>query len=276
MVLSVTAMLTQLQHWFDRYDSVLVAYSGGVDSALTMAVAHRQLRERSLACIGVSPSYAQREQAQAVALAEDLGVPYRLIKTAEHLDANYAANPDNRCYFCKAELFRHLRRVADEEGWQVIVDGTNASDVGDDRPGMIAAREVGVRSPLLEKNVTKPQVRAIAQMLNLPVWDKPEMACLSSRVPHGTPITPALLRQIEEAEEVLVNLGFRQFRVRHHGDLARIELRPEDLPKACERRSTIVKALYRVGYCHVCLDLAGFRSSVPETDGIRLTVEGRS
>lgn len=240
--------------------SVLVAYSGGVDSALVMVVAHQELGERALACIGVSPSYPTREMRAAIELAESLGVPYRLIDTEEHLDPNYATNLADRCYFCKTELHDQLQALAQAEGWAAVVDGNNASDLGDYRPGMAAAREHGVVSPLLEAGITKSEVRALAQALGLPVWDKPAMACLSSRVPHGTPITPELLRQIEGAEDALVALGFRQFRVRHHGDIARIELPAEDLSAALTQREAIVAGITAAGYRFVTLDLAGFRS----------------
>jgi uncharacterized protein len=241
-------------------ESVLVAYSGGVDSALVMVVAHQELGERALACIGVSPSYPAREMRAAIKLAEDLGVPFRLIDTEEYLDPNYASNPANRCYFCKTELHGQLQAIAQAEGWAAVVDGNNASDLGDYRPGMTAAREHGVRSPLLEAGVTKAEVRALAQALGLPVWDKPAMPCLSSRVPYGTPITPELLRQIEDAEDTLAALGFCQFRVRHHGDLARIELPDADLPAALEQRAAIVAGAKAAGYRFVALDLAGFHS----------------
>ena len=239
---------------------VLVAYSGGVDSGLVMAVAHQELGDRALACIGVSPSYPMREMRTAVKLAEEQQWPYRLVNTEEYLDANYAANAADRCYFCKSELHDHLRAIAEAEGWRAVVDGNNASDMGDTRPGMTAARERGVRSPLIEAGITKAEVRELARRLELPIWDKPAMACLSSRVPQGTPITAELLRQIEAAEDVLVALGFQQFRVRHHGDVARIEVPVEELHRAVEQRESIVAGIVAAGYRFVSLDLAGFRS----------------
>ena len=260
LTLGLEEKLNKLRAIMHECDSVLVAYSGGVDSALVMAVAHRELGERALACIGVSPSYPTREMRDAVKLAEQIGVPYRLVNTAEYLDANYAANPTNRCYFCKSELHDQLKKVASEEGWQMVLDGNNSSDLGDYRPGMEAARERGVRSPLIEANVSKAEVRELAHYLGLPVWDKPAMACLSSRVPHGTAITPELLRQIESAEDVLVDLGFRQFRVRHHNELARIELPAEDFPQALAQHTALVAGIRAAGYRFVTLDLAGFRS----------------
>ncbi len=258
--LGLEEKLNKLRAIMHECGSVLVAYSGGVDSALVMAVAHRELGERALACIGVSPSYPTREMRDAVKLAEQIGVPYRLVNTAEYLDANYAANPTNRCYFCKSELHDQLKKVASEDGWHMVLDGNNSSDLGDYRPGMEAARERGVRSPLIEANVSKPEVRELAHYLGLPVWDKPAMACLSSRVPHGTAITPELLRQIESAEDVLVALGFRQFRVRHHNELARIELPAADFPQALAQHTALVTGIRAAGYRFVTLDLAGFRS----------------
>lgn len=253
--------LVRLQDWLRQFPSVMVAYSGGVDSALLMAVAQQTLGGKALACIGASPSYPERELALAVANAEKLGAMVRVVKTEEHLDPRYAANPANRCYFCKSELFNKLKALAEKENFAVIVDGNNASDAkANDRAGWMAGRERGIRSPLAELGITKDEVRELAKSLNLPVWDKPSMPCTSSRVPHGTPIKPGLLHQIETAETALLGMGFSTLRVRHHGDIARIELPPEDFGKALAQREEITAAVKAAGYKFVTLDLAGFKS----------------
>lgn len=253
-------LLAALRDWFKKVGTVMVAYSGGVDSALLMAVAHQAIGEKALACIGTSPSLPERELNDALELARRVGANVRVVKTEEMLDEHYASNPDNRCFYCKNELFGKLEKIASDEKIAVIVDGNNASDLGDYRPGRDAAKKHEVRSPLVELGITKEQIRAMAKVMNLPVWDKPAMACLASRVPHGTPIMPGLLQQIERAENVLAALGFKQFRVRHHGEIARVELPPEDFARAVEMREAIVSAVREAGYRFVTLDLAGFRS----------------
>lgn len=253
-------LLARLQHWIAQFPTVLVAYSGGVDSAVVLAAAVRQLHAQALGCIGVSPSYPEREMRDAVAVAQAFGATTRLVSTEEHLNPNYIANPDNRCYFCKTELYDRLAAIARAENYAVILDGNNADDLSDDRPGRTAAQEHHVRSPLAELGITKAQVRLLAREMGLPIAEKPAMACLSSRVPHGTPIVPTLLKKIEQAEDLLASLGFKQYRVRHHGDLARIELRPQDFPQALTHRTQLVTNLKALGYKHVTLDLGGFRA----------------
>jgi uncharacterized protein len=270
------AHLDRLRRWFAPHGSALVAYSGGVDSALVAVAASRALEGHTVACIGVSPSYPARELRDAIALAEQAGVRYRLVATDEYLDPAYAANPVNRCYHCKTHLYDRLSEIAAEERWGVVLDGTHADDLGDSRPGRAAAIEHGVRSPLAELGFGKPVVRALARQFGLPAWNKPAMACLSSRVPHGVSITSEMLSLIERAEDVLAALGFRQFRVRHHGELARVELPPEDFDRAMTDRARIVDGIRAVGYRHVCLDLAGFRGGTAEADVAPLVVRRRS
>ncbi len=253
-----------LEGWLRQWPSALTAYSGGVDSAVVAAYAHRVLGSRALACIGVSPSYPEREQHEAIALAERLGMAYRLVEPGEQQDQSYAANPTDRCYYCKTHLYRVLEILAKEERWAVVLDGTNADDLSDVRPGRVAAGEHGVRSPLVELGIDKASVRDLAARIGLPVWDKPASACLASRVPHGTAITPDLLHQIERAEDALIALGLRQLRVRHHGDVARIEVPVADFERVMADRAAIVDGVRAAGYRHVCLDLAGFRSGAGE------------
>ncbi|HVS71546.1 MAG TPA: ATP-dependent sacrificial sulfur transferase LarE [Phycisphaerae bacterium] len=264
MTVAADPFLARLCDWMRQHDSVLTAYSGGVDSAVVMAAAHRTLGDRALACIGISPSYPERELEGALAVARQLGAKIRTVETQEHLDPQYAANPANRCYFCKSDLYTRLKQIAQQEGFTVIADGNNATDAAaGDRPGWLAGRERGIRSPLAELGFTKDHVREAAKELGLPVWNKPAAPCLASRVPHGTPIVPGLLHRIEQAENVLHSLGFTNFRVRHHNDIARIELPPEDFPKAFALHEEIARALKSPeggGYKFVTLDLTGFTS----------------
>ena len=239
---------------------VAVAFSGGVDSSLVLKVAHDVLGDGVLALIGDSPSLPRRELREALNLAATIGVRVRVVPTDEVDDPAYAANPAHRCYVCKHHVYGSFRRVAWEEGIPYILDGANADDVGDFRPGRRAARELEIRSPLWEAGLTKADVRALARFLGLPNWDKPAAACLSSRVPYGTPITREVLRRVERAEDALHALGFRQLRVRHHEHVARIEVPTEEFPRVLALREEIVRAVRAAGYTYVTLDLVGFRS----------------
>lgn len=254
--------LASLRCFISAFPSAVTAYSGGVDSALVMAVAHEVLGASALACIGVSPSYAAREERAAVALAERLGARVRLVHPDELRDPRYAANPTDRCFYCKSALYSRLAAVVREEGRAALFDGTNLDDLAsDDRPGIAAARAHGVKFPLVEAGFTKADVRAAAQDLGLPVWDKPAMACTASRVPHGDAITAELLARIEAAEDILVALGFSEMRVRLHQDLARIEVPAERFADLLSHRETLVPRLRQLGFRFVSLDLAGFRGA---------------
>src|SRR4030088_564310 len=214
-------------------DSVIVAYSGGVDSAYLAYIASRTLGDRAVAVTADSPSYPERHRNLAIQIARDFGLRHEIIHTSELENPEYRANPANRCYFCKHELYTHLSRIAADHG-AVVVDGNNADDRGDYRPGRQAAREFGVRSPLDEVNLTKDEIRALSKRAGLPTWDEPASACLSSRIPYHTEVTDEKLRMIERAEQALGALGFKMCRVRHHDDLARVEIARAEMTRAVE------------------------------------------
>jgi uncharacterized protein len=241
--------------------SVIVAYSGGVDSAYLAYVAHETLGHRALAVTADSPSYPERHRRLAVQIADQFGLHHEIIHTSELERPEYRANPVNRCYYCKHELYTHLTRLAASRG-AVVVDGNNADDRGDYRPGRQAAREFGVRSPLDEVDLSKAQIRELSRLAGLPVWDEPASACLSSRIPYHAEVTEEKLRVIERAEQALRALGFRVCRVRHHDELARIELGRDELPQALqpETRAAIVRELKALGYRYVTIDLQGYRT----------------
>lgn len=241
--------------------SVIVAYSGGVDSAYLAWVANDTLGERAVAITADSPSYPERHRQMATRIASQFGLRHEIIHTSELERPEYRANPANRCYYCKHELYTHLSRIASERR-AVVVDGSNADDRGDYRPGRQAAREFGVRSPLDDTDLGKDEIRELARLAGLPVWDEPASACLSSRIPYHSEVTDEKLRTIERAENVLREQGFRVCRVRHHDDLARIELGRAELSRALEPEmsATLVRELKAIGYRYVTIDLQGYRT----------------
>lgn len=238
----------------------ITAFSGGVDSTLVAVVAARVHGELALAVTGVSPSLATSEREHATRLAEQLGLRHRLVETHEIDRAGYRANAGDRCFHCKTELFERLTDLARREGYACVVSGDNVDDLGDHRPGLAAAEALAVRKPLVEAGFGKHEIRALARSLGLPNHRKPASPCLASRVPAGTRVDAQTLAKIERAEAGVRALGFEGFRVRHHGELARIELPVADLPRAVELRRELVSACKRAGYLVVTLDLAGFRS----------------
>ena len=255
--------------------SVLVAFSGGVDSSYLLKVAHQTLGDRAVAATGLSQTYASEEMDEARLVASEIGAEHLLVDTAELTDPRYADNTHQRCFFCKSELYTKLAAVASERGLQTVVDGSNADDFDDFRPGMRAARELDVRSPLQEVGLTKNEIRALSARHGLRTWDKPAMACLSSRFEYGDPITVEKLRRVADAESAVRRLGFRGFRVRHHDALARLEFPRDQFGAAVAAAEELVAAVQSAGYRHVVLDLAGYRSgSMNEVLHARLKPSG--
>jgi uncharacterized protein len=253
--------LEELEAIVAPYGSALVAFSGGVDSSLALAIAARALtKERVLAVTSNNETYLPSELDLAREFADSLGVEHLIVNTRELDNPDYASNPTNRCYFCKSTLYSDLRNIAEERGYACVVDGANADDEGDYRPGRKAAKELEVVSPLSIARVNKAEVRELAKHLGLPSWDKPALACLSSRFPYGQEITAEKLAQVARAEEYLRREGFRQVRVRHHGEIARLEVGPEEMERAFALREEISAELKDAGFLYVALDLSGYAS----------------
>ena len=258
--------LERLREYLSRMQRVVVAFSGGVDSSLVLKMAADVLQKDALGIIAVSPSLPESERIEAATLARSLSANIEVVETHETEDPDYIINAPNRCYHCKNHVYATLRRLADDRGIAHVLDGMNAEDAFDIRPGRAAAIKHGVRSPLNELAFSKQDVRDAAHALGLSNWDKPAAACLSSRVPYGTPVTPDLLKRIELAEEFLHSLGFHQLRARHHGDVMRIEVPNTEVESVLQQREAISGGLRALGWAYVALDLDGLRhGSLNET-----------
>jgi uncharacterized protein len=252
----------QLRVLVRSYDSLIVAFSGGADSAYLAYIANIELGDRAIAVTGDSGSYPTFQRELADRLTSQFGIHHEIIFTKEFEDSNYTSNPPNRCYYCKSELYTKLDDLRRSRGFAIICDGSNADDVGDYRPGRQAAREIGVRSPLEECRLTKAEIRELSRRAGLPTWNEPASACLSSRVPYGQVVTIEKLTMVDKAEIALKQMGFRQVRVRHHGDVARIEIAEEELSRALspEMAVRMSAALKSLGFKYVALDLEGYRT----------------
>jgi len=258
---NIQAKYEQMGKTLEALDKVVVAFSGGVDSTLLLKAAVEFLgKERVLAITADSETYPQREKEEAIVLAREIGAHHEVIQTSELDIPGYAANPTNRCYFCKNELFSHLIPIAKERGYEHVVFGAIADDLGEHRPGLQAAHDRGVRAPLLETGITKAEIRHLSRKFGLRTWDKPSFACLSSRIPYGEQITLEKLTMIDQAEAFMMQLGFRQVRVRQHEKLARIEVTPDHLAEVVAVADMVTAKLQDIGYAYVSLDLKGYRS----------------
>ncbi len=258
--------LDRLKDIIGEMDSALVAFSGGVDSTLLLSLASEDLGGKVVAVTANSEIFSRKEVSQAVKLAKEAGVKHRLVESGELNNENFLSNPSNRCYYCKKEIFSGLWKLAREEGCRYLLDGANAADLEDFRPGIQAVQELDIKSPLQEAGLTKEEIRELSRWYRLPTADKPSMACLASRIPYGRRIIKEELKQVEAAEEYLQERGTGQVRVRHYGEIARIEVMPEEMSRMLKDREKIVRKFKELGFVYVTLDLQGFRSgSMNET-----------
>jgi uncharacterized protein len=243
-----------------QFESLAIAFSGGVDSTYLLAVAHDVLKGKVIALTADSPVHPAKEKARAVELAKSLGVEHIVIKSREMGHSDFIANQKNRCYICKKLLFEDILNLATQRGIRQVAHGANVDDLRDFRPGFKAAEELGIIAPMVDAGMTKGDIRRLSKAMNLPTWDKPSMACLATRIPYGTPISPDAIEMVAKAENFITGLGFMTCRVRHHGKVARIELNPRELDKImnAEIRAEVVRVLRKIGFAHIALDMEGY------------------